>query len=276
MAFPFVPAPSAAFPTADVQQASEKDRGCQVENAQKECQEAQIQGHTEGLRVAASLESDGSKKGEVSLHTELKTSQNADTTPATGADTSDAFRNKKKQDRSSCGSNTPSSSDLEADNVPEKQDKANDNAKQASCSNSSAGDTNHRRFRSSGSTSDSWKEVSEEGRLAFDALFSREKLPQSFSPPQAEESKEITKEEGEATMLTVDLNNNATAMDHDVNTMDGPSASFPNELSHLRLKSRRTGFKPYKRCSVEAKENRVPPIDEVGTKRIRLESEAST
>ncbi|XP_062192690.1 protein CCA1-like isoform X2 [Phragmites australis] len=279
MAFPFVLAPSAAFPTADVQRASEKDRNCQVENAQKECQEARIQGRTEGLRVATSSESDGSKKGELSLHTELKISpvQNADTTPATGTDTSDVFRNKKKQDRSSCGSNTPSSSDLEADNVPEKQDKANGNAQQASCSNSSAGDTNHRRFRSSGSTSDSWKEVSEEGRLAFDALFSREKLPQSFSPPQAEESKEITKEEeDEVTTLTVDLNKNATAIDNDLNTMDGPRASFPNELSHLNLKSRRTGFKPYKRCSVEAKENRVPASDEVGTKRIRLESEAST
>jgi MYB-related transcription factor LHY len=165
MAFPFVPAPSAAFPTVDVPLPSEKDRDCPVENAQKECQEALKQGQFEGLRVAASSMSDGSGKGEVSLHTELKISpvQNADATPTTGADTSDAFRNKKKQDRSSCGSNTPSSSDVDADNVPEKEDNANEKVKQASCSNnSSAGDTNHRRFRSSGSTSDSWKEVSEE------------------------------------------------------------------------------------------------------------------
>jgi MYB-related transcription factor LHY len=161
MAFPFVPASTAAFPMADVR-ASEKSRDCQVENAQKECQEAQNQNQFESLRVASPSESDGSRKGDLSLQTELKISpvQNADTTPTTVADTSDAFRNKKKQDRSSCGSNTPSSSDVEADNIPEKQDKANDNVKQASCSNSS--DTNNRRFRSSGSTSDSWKEVSEE------------------------------------------------------------------------------------------------------------------
>ncbi|CAO2187062.1 unnamed protein product [Urochloa humidicola] len=267
MAFPFVPAPSAAFPTADVPRPSEKDRDCPVENTQKECQEAQKQGQSEALRVAASSD------------TELKISpvQNADTTPTTGADTSDAFRNKKKQDRSSCGSNTPSSSDVEAENVPEKEDKANDKAKQASCSNSSAGDINHRRFRSSGSTSDSWKEVSEEGRLAFDALFSREKLPQSFSPPQVEGSKEVAKEEeDEVTTLTVDLNKNATSIDHEFDPMDEPRTSFPNELSHLKLKSRKTGFKPYKRCSVEAKENRVQASDEVSTKRIRLESEAST
>ncbi|XP_034600960.1 protein CCA1 [Setaria viridis] len=279
MAFPFVPAPSAAFPTADVPRPLDKDRDSPVENAQKGCQEAQKQGQSEALRVAVSSESDGTRKGDMSLHTELKISpvQNTDAAPTTGADISDAFRNKKKQDRSSCGSNTPSSSDVEAGNVPEKEDKANDKAKQASCSNSSAGDTNHRKFRSSGSTSDSWKEVSEEGRMAFDALFSREKLPQSFSPPQAEESKEVAKEEeDEVTTVTVDLNKNATTIDHDLDMMDEPRTSFPNELSHLKLKSRKTGFKPYKRCSVEAKENRVPASDEVGTKRIRLESEEST
>lgn len=79
------------------------------------------------------------------------------------------------------------------------------------------------------------------------------------------------------TTVAVDLNKNATSIDHDdLDTMDEPRASFPNELSHLKLKSRRTGFKPYKRCSVEAKENRVPASDMVGTKRIRLDSEAST
>ncbi|TVU42894.1 hypothetical protein EJB05_09318 [Eragrostis curvula] len=278
MAFPFVPAPSAAFPTTDVQRASEKVGDCQVENAQ-DCQEAQNQGQSEALRVAAPLDSDVTGKGDLSLHTELKISpaQNADAAPTTVGDTSDVFRNKKKQDRSSCGSNTPSSSDVEAANVPEKQENANDNAKQASCSNSSAGDTNHRRFRSSGSTSDSWKEVSEEGRLAFDALFSREKLPQSFSPPQAKESKLISKEEeDEATTVTVDLNKKATAIDHDLDTMDESRASFPSELSQLKMKSRRTGFKPYKRCSVEAKDNRMQANEDVSTKRIRLESEAST
>jgi MYB-related transcription factor LHY len=164
MAFPFVPAPSAAFPTTDVPQPLDRDRDSPIENAQIGCQEAQKQGQSEALRIAVTSEADGTRKGDMSLHTELKISpvQNADAAPTTGADMSDAFRNKKKQDRSSCGSNTPSSSDVDAGNVPEKEDKDNDKAKQASCSNSSAGDTNHRRFRSSGSTSDSWKEVSEE------------------------------------------------------------------------------------------------------------------
>lgn len=76
--------------------------------------------------------------------------------------------------------------------------------------------------------------------------------------------------------MTVDLNKNAAAIDHDLDTMDESRASFPNELSQLKLKSRRTGFKPYKRCSVEAKDNRVPASEDVGAKRMRLESEAST
>jgi MYB-related transcription factor LHY len=113
--------------------------------------------------------------------------------------------------------------------------------------------------------------------MAFDALFGRGKLPQSFSPLQAEGSKVVAKEgQDEATTLTVDLNKSPAIIDLEFETSVGPKASFPIELTHLNMKSRRTGFKPYKRCSVEAKENRVPAGDEVGTKRIRLDSEAST
>ena len=50
-------------------------------------------------------------------------------------------------------------------------------------------------------------------------------------------------------------------------------------LGQAKLKARRTGFKPYKRCSVEAKENRVMNTggqgEEKGPKRIRMEGEAS-
>lgn len=51
-------------------------------------------------------------------------------------------------------------------------------------------------------------------------------------------------------------------------------------LGHGKLKTRRTGFKPYKRCSVEAKEIRVGSAschgEEKGPKRLCLEREAST
>ncbi|KAL0446513.1 UNVERIFIED_CONTAM: protein LHY [Sesamum latifolium] len=50
-------------------------------------------------------------------------------------------------------------------------------------------------------------------------------------------------------------------------------------LGHGKLKAHRTGFKPYKRCSVEAKESRVSANsqdDEKGSKRLRLEGDTST
>ncbi|KAG6478294.1 hypothetical protein ZIOFF_061729 [Zingiber officinale] len=43
-----------------------------------------------------------------------------------------------------------------------------------------------------------------------------------------------------------------------------------------RFKPSRTGLKPYKRCSVEAKENRSAAIEKSGNKRIHLQGEAST
>nr|BAD97871.1 LHY homologue2 [Lemna gibba] len=114
-------------------------------------------------------------------------------------------REKKKADRSSCGSNTPSSSDVETDVVLdlEKED-----------------------LHLGLAYSASWKEVSHQGREAFQALFNREVLPQSFSPPKEEEG---------------------------------------------RAKPRRTGFKPYKRCSATP----THASGENDRKRIRLQNEPS-
>lgn len=51
-------------------------------------------------------------------------------------------------------------------------------------------------------------------------------------------------------------------------------------LGQGKLETHRTGFKPYKRCSMEAKETRVGTTsnqgEEKGCKRIRLEGDAST
>lgn len=51
-------------------------------------------------------------------------------------------------------------------------------------------------------------------------------------------------------------------------------------LGQTKLRSSRTGFKPYKRCSMEAKEIRGGITsnqgEEKGAKKIRLEAEAST
>ena len=127
-----------------------------------------------------------------------------------------------------------------------------------------------------------------QGRLAFQALFSREVLPQSFSPPHD--------------LINADIKDNKQNTDYkyeDLETKkcspncDGlqKSVSFDKAndeeegllsigLGQGKLKSRQTGFKPYKRCSVEAKKNMIGMAcnqgEEKGPKRIRLNGEASS
>lgn len=59
---------------------------------------------------------------------------------------------------------------------------------------------------------------------------------------------------------------------------DGEEGLLTIRLGHGNLKAHQTGFKPYKRCSMEAKESRMGTSgqgEEKGTKRLRLEREAS-
>lgn len=142
-----------------------------------------------------------------------------------------------------------------------------------------------------------------QGRLAFQALFSREVLPQSFKPvhnlrnkalPKTsdEEEKQKSSEKGKV-LFKADIGNGirVTPLDNPIfidenesvtsdNTKKGP---LTNMLAghHGKLKGFRTGFKPYKRCSMEVSEgsmvaNSSKQSEEKSTKRIRLEGEAST
>lgn len=75
---------------------------------------------------------------------------------------SDIGRGQKKADRSSCGSNTPSSSDVETD-VVLNLDKAMEEPKETHLGHlPSGGDASNRRLRGGGSVGESWKEVSQE------------------------------------------------------------------------------------------------------------------
>ncbi|KAA8516230.1 hypothetical protein F0562_019409 [Nyssa sinensis] len=210
---------------------------------------------------------------------------------------SNKTKSKKQIDRSSCGSNTPSSSEVETDAL-EKHEKGKEEPNELDASHG-AGDSNNRRGRSSSNTNDSWKEVSEEGRLAFQALFSREKLPQSFSPPQDLKNKghqntNSEKDEQNADEKVedgshLDLNGktwgtfSSDGVENNVflrgeNTREVGLLTMG--LGHGKLKGHQTGFKPYKRCSVEAQESRMASTssqgEEKGPKRIRLEGKAST
>ncbi|XP_064971634.1 protein CCA1-like [Musa acuminata AAA Group] len=94
---------------------------------------------------------------------ELKGTRSDKFTPSVfiGFHSSDKARNKKKQDCSSCGSNTPSSSEVEMNTI-EKHEKVDGEAKEAYSSDSAACKINNRRFIIGGNMNESWKEVSEE------------------------------------------------------------------------------------------------------------------
>ncbi|XP_043716236.1 protein LATE ELONGATED HYPOCOTYL-like [Telopea speciosissima] len=203
---------------------------------------------------------------------------------------------KKQVDRSSCGSNTASSSEVETDAI-EKNEKGEEELKEIDLSPASV-EPNNRRNRSTSNMNESWKEVSEEGRLAFQALFSREVLPQSFSPhhydPRSNEhprsSSKEGNEKGKEDTLQVDLSSKtwSTCLDHpgvekyeSLRSSNNPEVGLlMTELGHARLKGRRAGFKPYKRCSLEAKEDKLASGsgqgEQKGPKRICLGGEAST
>ncbi|KAK7258410.1 hypothetical protein RIF29_23985 [Crotalaria pallida] len=232
--------------------------------------------------------SESEESGDAKLNTSPKATTNHEMNHAISEHLdSNKMKGRKPVDRSSCGSNSASSS--EENDALEKDEKEKEEPPETTpdaATNHLAAEHSNWRSNSISSRSisyftDSWKEVSEEGRLAFQALFSREVLPQSFSPPQIttdykdEENLDSKKcssscEPMQKTLLFVE-NNNDNEEEKGLLTIG---------LGHARLKSRRTGFKPYKRCSVEANENKVAKAccnqgEEKGPKRIRLEGEAS-
>ncbi|RAL41993.1 hypothetical protein DM860_018226 [Cuscuta australis] len=181
--------------------------------------------------------------------------QAARVTALVGSNTEE--KNRKLVDRSSCGSNTPSSSEIETDAL-ENIDKDKQDPYHI---NHTPTDSGNRRGKSNSNINDPWKEVSEEGRIAFQALFSREVLPQSFSRPH--DSNSTAKVYSEQNGLHLDLSDKSSLARpiHSGNMGEAPfggeESTLALKLGEAKLKARHTGFKPYKRCSVEARDSRV-------------------
>ncbi|XP_075501115.1 protein LATE ELONGATED HYPOCOTYL-like isoform X1 [Primulina tabacum] len=169
---------------------------------------------------------------------------------------SNKSKSRKKVDRSSCGSNTPSSSEVEAEGKEEKD--VQDKELKEDEENHPSSDPISRRCRSLCSINDPWKEVSEEGRLAFQALFSREILPQTFSHDLNFKRKKNSDMENTEGWLQF-------------NPSD--QIRLDDKKEESTTKACRIGFKPYKRCSVEAKDTRMSTNckdEEKGPKRFRV------
>ncbi|KAB5569255.1 hypothetical protein DKX38_003048 [Salix brachista] len=257
-----------------------------------------VQAQNSTLKPLTLSSTDSKESGGTNLNTGPKVVEHELTTKAPEVQDSSKTKSRKQVDRSSCGSNTPYSSEIETDAL-EKTEKGKEEPKEVDADHPSS-ESNCRRSRSSSSSSigDSWKEVSEEGRLAFQALFTREVLPQSFSPPhdlkstmhQKEDTEEKKNPDEKKDVSLFDLNSKTWSycshyqegekiaiVPRCVN--DGEEGLLTIRHGHGNLKAHQTGFKPYKRCLMEAKESRMGTTggqgEEKGTKRLRLEREAS-
>lgn len=169
--FAFAPPSTATIPIADKNQAPDnrkEDKVDMLEPAVGIDQQDMGPGQSEATRAqhpsskslpASSSDSDESANGKVVGDKSNKFQPLS----SNGVHNSDEARNKKKVDRSSCGSNTPSSSEVDADAVLKKQDGGKEEPKQVHLTLS--GETNNRRARSNSNMAESWKEVSEEVKI---------------------------------------------------------------------------------------------------------------
>lgn len=277
-----LPLPTFAVPT----QATDKMDTVENDQEPLEKQNTALQDKKMASKSPASSSDDSEETGVTKLNAGSKTNGDkeevvVDAAAAAAAALHDPNASPKKKlvDRSSCGSNTPSGSDAETDAL-DKMEKDNEDVKEADPNQPSVIELSNRRSKirdnNNNQTTDSWKEVSQGGRKAFQALFARQRLPQSFSPPQVAAENVNGKQSDTSMPMAPDLNKVQDSCDADqesgvVMIGDGTGKS---------LKTRQSGFKPYKRCSMEVKEsqdgNANNESDEKVCKRIRLEGEAST
>ncbi|KAI3726245.1 hypothetical protein L1987_66042 [Smallanthus sonchifolius] len=231
----------------------------------------------EKIESAADLSS--SEDSEKKLNSEASPVDTKETVPV--VDSSKLANLGKQVDRSSCGSNTTSSSEIEM-SVLEKHVKEKEETKAPDVKESIS-----RRGRSTITPNESWKEVSEEGRLAFQALFSREVLPQSFTDTHTVAKKD---QQNMVNNIELDLNrmsqeqgeSNSNSNSNGFAVLRGEEGALGARLGNVKLNHHHhTGFKPYKRCSVEAKESckimnaaasTCNQNDEKGPKRMRCQT----
>ena len=125
-----------------------------------ECSEAMQAQHSASKSPTMST-SDSEESGGAKPNAESNAPDDEkNTTAAVELNDSTKTKSRKQVDRSSCGSNTPSSSEVETDAL-EKHENGKEECNEADV-NHAAGDLSNRRCRSTSSLNESWKEVSEE------------------------------------------------------------------------------------------------------------------
>ncbi|XWS46319.1 hypothetical protein CRYUN_Cryun14cG0055200 [Craigia yunnanensis] len=250
----------------EIKDNNDLDLSMQGQQLDPEYSEA-LQGQNSAYKSPTSLSSDCEESGDAKVNTGVKAVVDEKAATVTEPQDANKTKNRKQVDRSSCGSNTPSSTEVETD-VLEKHEKDEEDSKGADANHPQV-ECSNRRGRSSSNLSDSRKVVSEvqkenvgedeqnpdETDGETSTLDHNSKIWGSCSDHQGDEKKALSRDENivEEGLLMIGL-------------------------EYEKLNSRRTGFKPYKRCSVEANENRMMNTggqgEEKGPKRIGLEGES--
>ncbi|MQL87136.1 hypothetical protein Taro_019671 [Colocasia esculenta] len=292
--FAFAPAPTSTIPRTETAQTTEDNEGREVEvahdhlpknqqNVDPQCSKAL---GTKSARLSSSVSDDSQGKG-MAHAVQLKSPAHNHPNPPSDSHLPDSInaRSKKEVDHSSCGSNALSNSEMEKAKVFKNLEEGKGEPRDVNLTHPSSIDTSNRRPRGYSNMSESWKEVSEEGRLAFQALFSRDILPQSFSPAHTEAVMGNGKEEVAAPPAELNSdacapagNGHAQVADRNCSAHEGIKIGkdpLNSGIGQGKLKSHRTGFKPYKRCSMEAKESKSEPVEEKCNKRIHMEGKTS-
>lgn len=135
------------------------DVALDAQQLEPEISEALQEQHSTSKSPTMSL-SDSQENNGLKPSNGLTTTKSEQTAAVTELHDSNKLKGRKQVDRSSCGSNTPSSSEVETDAL-EKLEKGKEELKEPAVSHPTA-DASGRRSRSCSSTNDSWKEVSEE------------------------------------------------------------------------------------------------------------------
>lgn len=167
--FIFAAAPTTTIPTAEIIQFPEdtKERvDCTPQTPAQEDQQvlgqeisAALKSRHSFKKVSSLFTSDSEESGDTKSHgLEQKVTGNVQ--PQSSIHGSKNGKNRKQLDRSSCGSNTPSGSEVE-DLVLEKHNESKEEHNEDELSHVT-GEPVNRRCRSTGNLNDSWKSVSEE------------------------------------------------------------------------------------------------------------------
>jgi MYB-related transcription factor LHY len=119
-----------------------------------------VQAQHSASKSPTQLSSDSEESGGAKLNTGLKATDNENAVAATELHDSNKTKGRKQVDRSSCGSNTTSSSDVETDAL-EKHEQGKEESNEPDA-NHPASETINRRLRIASYMNDSWKAVSEE------------------------------------------------------------------------------------------------------------------